>query len=837
MAKQTIDELAIIISANASKLPGDLNKAKKELDKFAKDAAKMPAPPPKPPDMRGHQKAAKDAAASVSSIRAAGESALGFMGKVVATGGAIVAMEAGISGVAGAFAEFKDSVRMAADLEQTKLAFEVMIGDARRAGEVIAEVRQFAASTPFNSRELTDATRQLIAYGRSADVVVDELRMLGDVSAAMGNRLPIGELAYLYGTLFTQQRAFTKDLYQFAGRGIPIYRELAKVTGKTGDEFRQLVEDGRVGFEDVRQAFVNMTSAGGQFYGMTARQGQTVAGVIEQMSDGFEMLKIEVGQILIEELGIKQAAKDMEAFAARLRENAGEIRPVVKMVGDLAKAGAQVGYEFTRASIATARMNLSAYAEAVPQLREAADLVARIVEDGAKFKLNEKDVIDAAFGFGKAMATNVTSIGQQVGTLGEGMAGLFETILKSSREARDYMREAASWVGRMNDAVGPTMKFLTNPGALVGGWVADRVNERNAPLHGRNPGDPIRPGEIPPPLPGLHPDRGREEFNAAEAAITAARREVNLHDFGPADRPQLAAARRQLAAAEAQMRGILAGYDMDPTVARRHLEQGNVPPIRTGPAAPRADDFLSQLEQSMGGVRRWFGDLKKMNADEIVHRLELARVRTQEARALRDLDEGSRAMVAALRAVQTGNPLHDFAAASMAGMPARPDRRGQSLATWGAALGGPLGLFKVEEPPIPPDIQAMVGDIRRQYDPRRELDAYRAQLDQIQSRGLMGPNTDAFVSRAWRDKLGEVAGKLGIDQNRYQLPEATAVGSAEDARIITAWRTEGSRPMTTDGLLQQILNAIQVQNQLTERLPAGIGRELPIPRPLQLRGE
>jgi tape measure domain-containing protein len=836
MAKQTIDELAIIISANAAKLPADLNKAKKEFDKFAKDVQGAHPPPPKPPDMRHLRKAHKEAAAAHSQVRAAGESVLGFMGKVIATGGTIVAMEAGISGVAGAFAELKDSVRMAADLEQTRLSFEVMLGDARRAKEVIAEVRQFAASTPFNSAELTDATRQLIAYGRSADVVVDELKMLGDVSAAMGARLPIGELTYLYGTLYAQQRAFTKDLYQFAGRGIPIWRELAKVTGKSGDELRNMVEDGRIGFEDIRQAFVAMTSAGGQFYGMTARQGQTVAGVIEQMNDGFQLLKTEVGQILIEELGIKQAAQDLERFAARLRENAGEIRPVVKFVGDLAKAGAQVGYEFGRAGIATARLNLNAYAEAVPQLRQAADLVARIVEDGGKFKLNEKDVIDAAFGFGKAMAYNVAGIGQQVGTFGEGMAGLFETIVRSAREARNYMAETAKWLDNINSAVIPTMKFLNPAVPLVGG-ILDAVNQRNAPLHGRRPGDPVSAFNMAPPVPGMSADRVREEWPrfSVEAArlrmqIDREQREVDAGRLRPF---LLEQTRTVLADLQAREGAYLGGFDMDPTVARAHLNRGDVPAIRRG---PNADGFLAQVEESISGVRRWFGDLKKMNADAIAGQLELARVRTQEARALRELDEGTRQLVASLRVARTGNPLHDFAAAGLGAMPTPQDRLGQSLATWGAALGGPLGLFKVDAPPIPPDIQALVGDIRRQYDPRRELDAFRAQLDQIQSRGLMGANTDAFVNRAWRDRLNEVAGKLGIDNSRYQLPEATAVGSAEDARIITAWRTQGAGPTTTDGLLKQILDVVAAQLSI-EQQRGNAFPEQQRPQIIQLPGE
>ena len=55
------------------------------------------------------------------------------------------------------------------------------------------------------------------------------------------------------------------DIRQFAGRGIPIYEELAKVLGVSKDQVGELVKEGKVGFKEVEQAFKNMTSEGGKF--------------------------------------------------------------------------------------------------------------------------------------------------------------------------------------------------------------------------------------------------------------------------------------------------------------------------------------------------------------------------------------------------------------------------------------------------------------------------------------------------------------------------------------------------------------------------------------------
>jgi tape measure domain-containing protein len=810
MAKQTIDELAIIISANASKLPADLNKAKKELDKFAKDAARMPAPPPKPPDMRGHQKAAK----------AAADSALGFAAKVAVTGGTLLALETGLGGVAGAFNQLKDSVRMAADLEQTRLGFEVMLGDARTAMRLVADVRRYAATTPFNTTELTSATRQLVAYGRSADTAMQDLRMLGDVSAAFGAGLPINDLVYLYGTLYAQQRAFTKDLYQFAGRGIPIWDELAKVTGKTGAELRDMVEDGRIGFAEVEAAFKRMTAEGGRFYGMTARQGQTVAGVIEQMKDAFDLLKIEVGQVLIEELGIKQASRDLETFAGRLRENAGEIRPVVKFMGDLAKAGAQVAYELTRAGIAVGSMNIDAVARTFPGLKAAADSFHQLVLDAQNFKVDEDKLID--FGMDVAEATAFT-----FGTI-------VDHITRLWKQAEEKVKPVLKLMEEINRAMGPQPRDAARPNW---GGVARVID--GSPLRNRQPGDPVNSFAVPPPVEGMHPDRAREEWSAMAATVhrlvaqvERERAEVAANRLRPV---WLQQTEQRLADVRRNMEEYLGGLDMDPTVARRHMDQGNVPPIRS----PRVG----------------LGDMDAARAAAIGPAAMFSPVERSYAQAARDNSAAMRATLHAttrLRreteaAAVQAESLRLATRAAVFGLtrtwPAKPDpeadREADRHGAVNAVIGGPLGLFRSFDsgaPPIAPDIQALVGDIRKHYDPRRELDAYRAQLDQIQSRGLMGPDTDAFVARAWRDKLGEVAGKLGIEQGRYQLPEATAVGSAEDARIITAWRTQGAQ-LTSEQLWQRIALAVEAMLEIERQRDQKPLPVAPMPRLVQLPGE
>ena len=170
----------------------------------------------------------------------------------------------------------------------------LMYGDKLAAQALETQLVSLAARTPFNLVDVQEGSKQLLAYGFSAGKVVENMEMLGDISAAVGK--PLNELVYLYGTLRTQGRAFTKDINQFTTAGINLLPQLARQFGVTEDKVKDLVESGKVGFKDVEKAFQSMTREGGQFFGMMAVQAQTVGGQISMLGDNWEQLKVNIGK-------------------------------------------------------------------------------------------------------------------------------------------------------------------------------------------------------------------------------------------------------------------------------------------------------------------------------------------------------------------------------------------------------------------------------------------------------------------------------------------------------------------------------------------------------------
>lgn len=218
-------------------------------------------------------------------------------------GGAAARMRGWFSGlaapIAGAFAvggitAFATDIAKAAGAQQQfDSSLTNMLQSKEKADALGAQVKAFAASTPFELPEVQNATRQMLAFGFGAEEAIPTLRRLGDVAAGLGQ--PVGDLAQLYGTARVQGRLYTNDLMQFANRGVPIIGELAKVLGVNEGKVKALVEEGKVGFPQLEQVFANLTAEGSKFGGLMGAQSKTIAGQLSNLSDAWGQFKTDLG--------------------------------------------------------------------------------------------------------------------------------------------------------------------------------------------------------------------------------------------------------------------------------------------------------------------------------------------------------------------------------------------------------------------------------------------------------------------------------------------------------------------------------------------------------------
>ena len=205
-----------------------------------------------------------------------------------------------------------DVIDATGKMQQLQVALSTILQSKSKADALLAEVTEFARKTPFNLDDVANGAKQLLAYGSSAETVVDELSMLGDV--ASGLQIPLSSLIYLYGTLRVQGRAYWRDIQQFQGRGVNVVEEMAKNLGVTQDQIKKLVEEGKIGFKDVEKAFQSMTSEGGKFNNMLENAAGTWPQRIANLEDTLFTKLVDFGNKYKEvfEFGIGTAEELVE---------------------------------------------------------------------------------------------------------------------------------------------------------------------------------------------------------------------------------------------------------------------------------------------------------------------------------------------------------------------------------------------------------------------------------------------------------------------------------------------------------------------------------------------
>ncbi len=255
MASDVGGELKYIISVDDSKFSDKLNQASREFDKFADKLDDGSAQSGKALGKsigEGSDQASSSFRKFVSdSLGALGEltSALGnvsFQAFTTAAGAASTALTAMVS----------KGINIGSSLEKNRLSFEALTGSVEKSEKVLSSVADFAAENPYQLLDVSNVARELVAMGRSADQVEGDLAKLGAIGVATGADLQ--GLGHVYGQISAQGRMMSNDMYQLVNQGVAIMPALAKVTGKSMNEVKDLISDGAITMEVFEEALTQV---------------------------------------------------------------------------------------------------------------------------------------------------------------------------------------------------------------------------------------------------------------------------------------------------------------------------------------------------------------------------------------------------------------------------------------------------------------------------------------------------------------------------------------------------------------------------------------------------
>ncbi len=184
----------------------------------------------------------------------------------------------------------------AAEIETQTRSLQVLTGSAEKAGQIIKDLQQLGAVTPFTSSELIDSAKRLQAFGVETNKVVETTRRLADVSGATGAELQ--GLVTAYGQVQAKGRLQGEELLQFQERGVALQQVLREEYGLSGEEFQKALEKGRISAEAVEFAIQKLTDAGGKYANGAIAQSDTLNGRLSTLQDSIQVLAQTIGRTL-----------------------------------------------------------------------------------------------------------------------------------------------------------------------------------------------------------------------------------------------------------------------------------------------------------------------------------------------------------------------------------------------------------------------------------------------------------------------------------------------------------------------------------------------------------
>ena len=174
-----------------------------------------------------------------------------------------------------------------AQIEKYATGFTNMLGSAEAAQQVMSQIQEDAAKTPFDVESLTKANQYLISAGENAGYARKTIMALGDaVSATSGGNDELNRMSQNLQQIANTGKATTADIKQFAYAGIDVYGILADYTGKSTAEVQNMT----ISYDLLTQALQAASEEGGRYYNAMSDLSQTQNGITSTLKDNVKQL-------------------------------------------------------------------------------------------------------------------------------------------------------------------------------------------------------------------------------------------------------------------------------------------------------------------------------------------------------------------------------------------------------------------------------------------------------------------------------------------------------------------------------------------------------------------
>lgn len=240
----------------------------------------------------------------------------GAMGRAIAVGA--TAAIGGMTVLTGVIA--KTGIAYNAMAENSKVAWETLLGGKEEAETMFDDIQKFAKSTQFDSVSVDAMAKYMHNAGLEGKGLFDELTKVADVAGAFN--IPAAgaeELTRQMSQVRQAGVAYTEDLNILQDRGVPIYKAISEQLGITVGDVKKMASEGKLTSDIYLKAFDGIAKG---VEGSSQKQSQTLTGMLSTLKDNLGMISGELTKGAFEKLKnvMESAMPVIEQFATTLKD-------------------------------------------------------------------------------------------------------------------------------------------------------------------------------------------------------------------------------------------------------------------------------------------------------------------------------------------------------------------------------------------------------------------------------------------------------------------------------------------------------------------------------------
>ena len=276
-------------------------------------------------------------------VRKTKDSVQGLAGQFTAS---FAAIGGAIAAVKGAFAFFSNIPAQAARIEDLRVTFTQMTGDAEQAGQILDDLWHDAANGAVGLEEMAATAKPLLNVFSDSASIREWSRRFADI--ATGSGVAADQLSKVFSRAMAIGKIDSRAIDTLARQGIPIYQELAAVIGTTTEAVQAMVKKGLVSADQYAAAFRRMTDEGGKYYNLSSQLSNTSAGSWGTMLENINRVAAKLGEPINEAftpvlqsiaVALEESLPAVQAFAGSFGSAfsgvVAVITPIVSGIGEL----------------------------------------------------------------------------------------------------------------------------------------------------------------------------------------------------------------------------------------------------------------------------------------------------------------------------------------------------------------------------------------------------------------------------------------------------------------------------------------------------------------------